>query len=62
MLQDFVLQVQDIFSQLDTFQKVLFCFWGGCVVGFWFSFFRIIGLVITDTLKKIRITHTTKTI
>lgn len=62
MLQDFVLQVQDTFNQLDLFQKVIFCFWGGCVVGFYLTFFKIIGMVIIDTFKKIRITHTTKTI
>jgi hypothetical protein len=62
MLQDFVLQVQELFSRMDLFQKVIFCFWGGCVVGFYLTFFKIIGMVIMDVFKKIRITQPTKTI
>jgi hypothetical protein len=62
MLQDFVLQVQELFSRMDLFQKVIFCFWSGCVVGFYLTFFKIIGMVIMDVFKKIRITQPTKTI
>ncbi len=62
MLQDFVLQVQELFGRMDLIEKVLFCFWGGCVVGFYLTFFKIIGMVIMDVFKKIRITQPTKTI